>query len=61
WSEGEKYDLALSFQEKVGCDYIWENICDVQGKNSSSFLISANNLTNDSAIYESDDNCGESN
>jgi len=29
WSEGEKYDLALSFQEKAGCDDIWENICDV--------------------------------
>ncbi|CAF3759284.1 unnamed protein product [Rotaria sp. Silwood1] len=28
WSEGEKYDLALSFQEKAGCDDIWENICD---------------------------------
>jgi len=30
WSEGEKYDLALSFQEKAGCDDIWENICDVR-------------------------------
>lgn len=29
WSEGENYDLALSFQEKAGCDDIWENICDV--------------------------------
>ncbi|CAF1223023.1 unnamed protein product, partial [Rotaria sordida] len=61
WSEGEKYDLALSFQEKAGCDDIWENICDVQGKDSSSYLANANNLTNDSAIYESDDDCGESN
>ncbi|CAF1242003.1 unnamed protein product [Rotaria sp. Silwood1] len=61
WSEGEKYDLALSFQEKAGCDDIWENICDVQGKDSSSFLTNANNLTNDSTIYESDDDCGESN
>ncbi|CAF3384262.1 unnamed protein product, partial [Rotaria sp. Silwood2] len=43
------------------CDDIWENICDVQGKDSSTFLTNANNLTNDSAIYESDDDCGESN
>ncbi|XP_013414069.1 serine/threonine-protein phosphatase 4 regulatory subunit 3A isoform X2 [Lingula anatina] len=27
WSEGENYDLALSFQEKAGCDEIWEKIC----------------------------------
>lgn len=24
WSEAENYDLALSFQEKAGCDEIWE-------------------------------------
>lgn len=29
WSEGENYDLALSFQEKAGCDEIWEKICNV--------------------------------
>ncbi|CAF0884074.1 unnamed protein product [Adineta steineri] len=65
WSEGEKYDLALSFQEKAGCDDIWDNICDVQGKDSSSFLNNPNNITsesNGSSIYESDDECaGESN
>ncbi|KAK4823541.1 hypothetical protein QYF61_003173 [Mycteria americana] len=27
WSEAENYDLALSFQEKAGCDEIWEKIC----------------------------------
>uniref|UniRef100_A0A3B3QDC1 Serine/threonine-protein phosphatase 4 regulatory subunit 3 n=1 Tax=Paramormyrops kingsleyae TaxID=1676925 RepID=A0A3B3QDC1_9TELE len=32
WSEAENYDLALSFQEKAGCDEIWEKICQVQGK-----------------------------
>jgi len=32
WSEGENFDLALSFQEKDGCDEIWEKICQVQGK-----------------------------
>uniref|UniRef100_A0A3B3BZQ3 Protein phosphatase 4 regulatory subunit 3C n=1 Tax=Oryzias melastigma TaxID=30732 RepID=A0A3B3BZQ3_ORYME len=32
WSEADNYDLALSFQEKAGCDEIWERICQVQGK-----------------------------
>jgi len=35
WSEGENTDLALSFQEKIGCDEIWEKICQVQGKDPS--------------------------
>uniref|UniRef100_F6TC91 Uncharacterized protein n=1 Tax=Ciona intestinalis TaxID=7719 RepID=F6TC91_CIOIN len=35
WSEGENTDLALSFQEKAGCDEIWEKICQVQGKDPS--------------------------
>uniref|UniRef100_A0A8C3AXM4 Serine/threonine-protein phosphatase 4 regulatory subunit 3 n=1 Tax=Cyclopterus lumpus TaxID=8103 RepID=A0A8C3AXM4_CYCLU len=26
WSEADNYDLALSFQEKAGCDEIWEKI-----------------------------------
>uniref|UniRef100_A0A4W3H7E2 Protein phosphatase 4 regulatory subunit 3C n=1 Tax=Callorhinchus milii TaxID=7868 RepID=A0A4W3H7E2_CALMI len=30
WSEADNYDLALSFQEKAGCDEIWEKICQVQ-------------------------------
>lgn len=29
WSEGDNFDLALSFQEKAGCDEIWERICQV--------------------------------
>uniref|UniRef100_A0A8C5VQB9 Protein phosphatase 4 regulatory subunit 3B n=1 Tax=Microcebus murinus TaxID=30608 RepID=A0A8C5VQB9_MICMU len=33
WSEAENYDLALSFQEKAGCDEIWEKF--VQGKDPS--------------------------
>lgn len=33
WSEADNYDLALSFQEKAGCDEIWEKICQ-----ASSFL-----------------------
>jgi len=35
WSEADNYDLALSFQEKAGCDEIWEKICTVQGKDPS--------------------------
>ncbi|XP_015790026.1 serine/threonine-protein phosphatase 4 regulatory subunit 3A [Tetranychus urticae] len=35
WSEGDNYDLALSFQEKVGCDEIWAKICSIQGKDPS--------------------------
>ena len=35
WSEADNYDLALSFQEKAGCDEIWEKICQVQGKDPS--------------------------
>ncbi|XP_052827675.1 serine/threonine-protein phosphatase 4 regulatory subunit 3A isoform X3 [Octopus bimaculoides] len=35
WSEAENYDLALSFQERAGCDEIWEKICQVQGKDPS--------------------------
>ncbi|CAG0918241.1 unnamed protein product [Notodromas monacha] len=36
WSEGENYDLALSFQERAGCDEIWEKICQVQGRDPSA-------------------------
>ncbi|XP_041468131.1 serine/threonine-protein phosphatase 4 regulatory subunit 3A-like isoform X1 [Lytechinus variegatus] len=35
WSENDNYDLALSFQERAGCDDIWEIICQVQGKDPS--------------------------
>ncbi|VEL29245.1 unnamed protein product, partial [Protopolystoma xenopodis] len=38
WSESENLDLALSFQEKVGCDDIWEKICNVQGKDPTVLL-----------------------
>ena len=31
WSQDDNYDLALSFQEKAGCDEIWEKICQVGG------------------------------
>uniref|UniRef100_A0A8D3D216 Serine/threonine-protein phosphatase 4 regulatory subunit 3 n=1 Tax=Scophthalmus maximus TaxID=52904 RepID=A0A8D3D216_SCOMX len=38
WSEAENYDLALSFQEKAGCDEIWEKICQVSALLSVFFL-----------------------
>ncbi len=31
WSEDQN-DLALSFQERQGCEEIWERICQVQGR-----------------------------
>lgn len=37
WSEAENYDLALSFQEKAGCDEIWEKICQVSVLNLCGF------------------------
>ena len=41
WSEGDNYDLALSFQEKAGCDEIWEKICQVRSelKTTRSLLV----------------------
>lgn len=35
WTESDNYDLALSFQERDGCDEIWEKICQVQGRDPS--------------------------
>lgn len=36
WTESDNYDLALSFQDKDGCNEIWEKICQVQGRDPSS-------------------------
>lgn len=43
WSEGDNFDLALSFQEKAGCDEIWEKICIVSNCpiNYCSIFVSA--------------------
>ena len=30
WTENESMDLALSFQEKTGCNDLWAKICDVR-------------------------------
>ncbi|XP_077890281.1 protein PPP4R3C [Ictidomys tridecemlineatus] len=32
WSEDENHGVALSFQDPAGCREIWEDICQVQGK-----------------------------
>ncbi|ULT86260.1 hypothetical protein L3Y34_006146 [Caenorhabditis briggsae] len=32
WSETDCMDLALSFQEKSGCEELWQKICEVQGR-----------------------------
>lgn len=44
WSEGDNFDLALSFQEKIGCDEIWEKICQVCTSIISSKLLTLNNF-----------------
>jgi len=49
WSEGDSCDLALSFQEKAGCDDIWEKICQVQGKDPSLDVTQEANNENESA------------
>ena len=30
WTENDYWDIALSFQEKAGCDDIWDKICQVK-------------------------------
>lgn len=35
WTEDDSCDLALSFQEKAGCDDLWATICEIQGRNPS--------------------------
>ena len=30
WSENDTTELALSFQERAGCDEIWAKICQVK-------------------------------
>lgn len=48
WSEADNYDLALSFQEKAGCDEVWEKICQVNSVLVQSVLcIVLKNLFNE--------------
>lgn len=44
WSEGDNFDLALSFQEKAGCDEIWEKICQVNVMSCLKLLIEFTNF-----------------
>ncbi|CAB3383793.1 Hypothetical predicted protein [Cloeon dipterum] len=55
WSEGENFDLALSFQEKAGCDEIWEKICQVQGKDPSVDITQDTVESEDERFDESSD------
>lgn len=57
WSDTNRRDLALSFQEKAGCDEIWEKICEVLGEDSSQDITSSRERagTNGDALDESDD------
>uniref|UniRef100_A0A914PX02 Serine/threonine-protein phosphatase 4 regulatory subunit 3-like central domain-containing protein n=1 Tax=Panagrolaimus davidi TaxID=227884 RepID=A0A914PX02_9BILA len=36
WSESETVDLALSFQEKQGCEDVYYNICKIQASDSTA-------------------------
>ncbi|KHN86127.1 Serine/threonine-protein phosphatase 4 regulatory subunit 3 [Toxocara canis] len=40
WSESDTCDLALSFQDKSGCEHIWEKICQVQGRDPEQHPVS---------------------
>ena len=42
WSEADNFDYALSFQDKAGCDEIWEKICEV----SESCIVTHNSMMN---------------
>lgn len=54
WSDTNRRDLALSFQEKAGCDEIWEKICEVLGEDSSL------DTTSSRSVAGSSDNLDES-
>ena len=41
WSDVDRRDLALSFQEKAGCDEIWEKICEVLGEDPTLSITSS--------------------
>lgn len=40
WSESDTCDLALSFQDKSGCEDIWEKICQAQGHDPEQYPVS---------------------
>jgi protein phosphatase 4 regulatory subunit 3 len=53
WSENDS-DMALSFQEKMGCEEVWAKICNVQGKDPSV------EVTQDSIDEEDEEETGSS-
>lgn len=38
WSEDEKCEIAISFQEKQGCEEVWNKIAEIQAHKSGSLL-----------------------
>uniref|UniRef100_A0A914RBU1 PP4R3 EVH1-like domain-containing protein n=1 Tax=Parascaris equorum TaxID=6256 RepID=A0A914RBU1_PAREQ len=48
WSESDTCDLALSFQDKSGCEHIWEKICQVQGRDPEQHPVSIAVICNNS-------------
>ncbi|KAF8382263.1 smk-1, partial [Pristionchus pacificus] len=55
WSESDTTDLALSFQEKTGCEELWTRICEVQGKDPKECVVGGNNENDDGEEGESSD------
>ncbi|GMR56577.1 hypothetical protein PMAYCL1PPCAC_26772, partial [Pristionchus mayeri] len=47
WSESDTTDLALSFQEKSGCEELWTRICEVQGKDPKECGVGSGNDAGD--------------
>eukprot|EP00731_Ephydatia_muelleri_P027779 Em0019g652a len=38
WTEDEACEIAISFQEKLGCDEVWDKITEIQAHKSGSLL-----------------------
>lgn len=53
WSEGDNFDLALSFQEKAGCDEIWEKICQVRLKDFYNSIFFPKFVSDTGDLFES--------
>lgn len=53
WTDSSKRDMALSFQEKAGCDEIWDKICEVLGEDASSGMASSSDMSSSSSVMGS--------
>jgi protein phosphatase-4 regulatory subunit 3 len=60
WSDTNRRDLALSFQEKAGCDEIWEKICEVLGEDSSLDITSSRGSIGSGSGTNGNENLDES-